>query len=181
MKALNKPILKMESPDKPLVNRVAQSGLVTIDLEDFAPRVTYYHFDLAEHLFQGLVLREKEFRQIVADQDWSACSDNVVLIYCSTDAIVPKWAYMLVASRALPFAASVYFGTEKDHRAEAIMQAIEQFDTNDYTDARVVVKGCAKDEVPTKAYVALINKLQPHVRSLMYGEPCSTVPVYKRR
>lgn len=171
----------MANPDKPLVNRVAQSGLITIDLETYVPEVDYYHFDIAEHLFQGLVLREKEFRAAVAAIDWSECAEKVVLIYCSTDAIVPKWAYMLAASRALPHATEVFFGTADDYRGTRIMQAIEEMDAADYTDARVVVKGCSRDEVPEKAYVALLQKLQPHVRSLMYGEPCSTVPVYKRR
>ena len=170
----------MESLDKPLVNRVAQSGLITIDLENFVTSVDFAAFDIKEYLFQGLVLREKEFRAALAQVNWVDFRDRVLLVYCSTDAIVPTWAYMLVAANASPYAGEVYFGTEAAYRSDQILTAIAQLDPSEYQDARVVVKGCSKEEVPERAYVELLVKLQPHVKSLMYGEPCSTVPVFKR-
>ncbi|MDX1476475.1 MAG: DUF2480 family protein [Saprospiraceae bacterium] len=171
----------MESLDKPLVNRVAQSGLITIDLETFVMPVDYAHFDLKDYLYQGLVLREKEFRERLKEVDWSTFAGKSLLVYCSTDAIVPSWAYMLVAAQASPHAREVFFGSEAEHREAQILRSIDRLDVSAYDDARVVVKGCAKERVPERAYVELLTRLQPVVRSLMFGEPCSTVPVYKRR
>lgn len=167
--------------DGPLVNRVAQSGLITLDLEHYAPAGELRQFDLADHLYQGLVLREKEFRQGLAEHDWSQYEGAVLLVFCSADAIVPKWAYMLVTSLAMPFAREVFFGDTTAYLEKHYEQVIGSLDTEPFADARVVVKGCSGGEVPASAYVAIQRKLQPVVRTLMYGEPCSTVPIYKRK
>jgi hypothetical protein len=167
--------------EKPLVNRVAQSGLITLDLEEYAPSRQLMEFDLSEFLFKGLVLREKDFRASLTQQDWSKYADAVLLIFCATDAIVPKWAYMLVASLALPYADSVFFGNTSSFLERHYEIVVAELDVETFRDARVVVKGCSGGEVPASAYVAIQSKLQPVVRSLMYGEPCSTVPIYKRK
>lgn len=174
--------LKNSDPtaDKKLVNRVAQSGIITYVLEDLAPSSDIQEFDIAEYLWQGLVLREKEFRAAMKDVEWARYGDNVLCVYCSADAIVPTWAYMLVTSHAVKHSADVHMGTREDFLKAWYAARIEDLNIEDFTDARVVVKGCSKKDVPESAYVALVKKLQPHVRSLMYGEPCSTVPVYKR-
>lgn len=171
----------MANAEKPLVNRVARSGLITIDLEEYAPKADVAHFDLREFLFQGLVLREKEFRQAMKEHDWSAYREKILLVYCSTDAIIPTWAFMLVTSKAIPFAQAVFHGDYSRYLEQHFRRVIENLDTAPFDDGLVVVKGCAREEVPASAYVMLQQKLQPVVRSLMYGEPCSTVPVFKRK
>ena len=163
-----------------LVNRVAQSGLVTIDLETLFPTVAISEFDLKDYLFQGLVLREKDFRDALAAHDWTEYTGTVLLIHCPTDAIIPAWAPMLVASLALPHAADVFHGNHESYLAMAYRQAIATMDIMPYTDTRVVVKGCGSRTVPQAAYLELVKRLQPVVRSLMFGEPCSTVPVFKK-
>ncbi len=163
-----------------LVNRVAQSGLITYVLEDLAPATEVKEFDIANYLWQGLVLREKEFRAALKEINWADYQDCIVCVHCSADAIVPTWAYMLVTSYAVQYHADVYMGTRHQFLEIWYAKAIDGLDTSDLVDARVVVKGCSKEDVPESAYVALVKKLQPLVRSLMYGEPCSTVPVYKR-
>lgn len=163
-----------------LKNRVADSGILTIDLETFYPDVPIAAFDLKDFLFQGMVLREKDFRQALTDHDWSQYAGQVVLVFCSADAIIPSWAQMLVASYVLPVAAEVFPGDRDAYLEQYFRSAIAAMDTEPYTDARVVVKGCSSRTVPAGAYLELVKRLQPVVRSLMFGEPCSTVPVYKR-
>ncbi|MDX1666940.1 MAG: DUF2480 family protein [Saprospiraceae bacterium] len=169
------------SEDKPLVNRVAQSSLITLKLEEFLPKKELAHFDLKDFLFKGFVLKEKDFRAAVAEHDWNQYRGQVLLVYCSTDAIIPVWAYMLVASSAAPHAAEIYQGNEDAYYLQAFQTALNQFDGSDYTDQRVILKGCSDRPVPPAAYVELTRRLRPHVKSLMYGEPCSTVPIYKRK
>lgn len=163
-----------------LTNRVAQSGLITIDLEDFYPKHPLAEFDLKDYLFQGLVLREKDFRESLANHDWTQYTGKTLLVYCSTDAILPAWAPMLVASFALPFVADVFAGDLMAYLEDSYRRAIQQMDTTDFEDSRVVIKGCSNSTVPPGAYLELVKRLQPVVRSLMFGEPCSTVPVYKK-
>jgi len=167
-----------------IVNKVASSGLVSLDLEDLWPREPRFIYDLAQHLWQGLVLRETEFRDALKNIDWSAFAGQHVAITCSEDAIVPTWAYMLLATKLQPVAASVCFGnydTIPDTQNEYLMlEAIRRLDLSAYHGAKVVVKGCSGVPMPTSAYVELVTRLQPHVQSLMFGEPCSTVPLYKR-
>ncbi len=167
-------------PMAELVNRVAQSGLMTIDLEDFYPGDPISVFDLKDYLHQGLVLREKDFRSALATHAWAQYQDQVLLIICSADAIVPAWAMMLVAARAEPYTLMVFYGDHDRYLEHVFHRTIDAIDLSSFTDSRVVVKGCSSRKVPPSAYVALVQKLRPVVRSLMFGEPCSTVPVYKK-
>lgn len=171
----------MEQQAKPLINRVQASGLITIDLENYGPKHDIAGFDLSDYLWQGLVLKEKDFRAAVKEHDWSKYKDKTLLVFCSTDAIIPTWAYMLVASHAEEYAEDVFQGSKAAYLEWWFKNKIEQIDTDDYVDARIVVKGCSREAVPQSAYVTLVTRLQPVVKSLMYGEPCSTVPVYKKK
>lgn len=164
-----------------IVNRVANSPLVTIDMEKMFDFDGMAEFDMKEHLFQGLILKEKDFREFVKDHDWSQYKDKKVAVFCSADAIVPTWAYMLVANRLQPFAADIYFGTEEELIQAAYQRIISEMDMSEYEDKMVVVKGCSDKPVPIGAYVEITRQLTPRVKSLMFGEPCSTVPIYKRK
>lgn len=164
-----------------IVNRVAKSGLVSLDLED------YYHpgerivYDLKDNLFMGMILKEKDFREFLKDHDWSQYAGKNVAVTCSEDAIVPTWAYMLLTLHLAPHANAVVFGSLQDLEEKLYFDAITTIHAEDFRDAKVVVKGCSKVPVPTAAYVEITRKLQPVVASLMFGEPCSTVPLFKRR
>ena len=163
-----------------IINKVSQSGLAEIDLETFydeAPREIY---DIKEQLFMGLMLKEKEFREFIKTNDWIKYSGKHVAIICSADAIVPTWAYMLVANKLSGLAKSFVFGDLNVLEFSLFKEKIDAINLDDYKDQRVVVKGCSKKPVPVSAYVYLTEKLTPIVKSIMYGEPCSTVPVYKR-
>ena len=163
-----------------IVNKVAQSGLVTLKLEDFAPERQIVAFDLAPFLFKGLILREKDFRQAMADQDWSLFEDKFLAVFCSADAIIPVWAFMLVAVHAQPWTMGIYFGSLPETETRIFLERIQKMDLEPYRDARVVVKGCADKPVPEAAFLEVSRILRPVVQSLMFGEPCSTVPLYKR-
>ncbi len=164
-----------------IVNKVAASGLITIDLEEFYTRGKRITFDLKPHLFQELILREKDFREFLNAEDWSKYKDAYVALFCSTDSIIPTWAYMLLATKLQPFAKRVVFGNLEFLESTLYNEILkEKINPADYTDKRVVIKGCGKLPVPTQAYVELTNILRPVVKSIMYGEPCSTVPVFKR-
>ncbi len=167
--------------DKPLVNRVAQSGLITINLEDYYPEGELVNFDLKDYLFQGLILREKEFRAALKALDWEAYRDKHVLVFCSTDAIIPMWAYMLVSSYLQGIAGSVFQGSAEEFVKHYMLSAIERLDVEAFRNQRLVIKGCGEKAVPAAAYAAFVWKVQPVARSLMFGEPCSTVPVYKKK
>lgn len=163
-----------------IINKVAKSGLITIDLEDWyapGPRIV---FDLKDNLWQGVALKEKEYRTFLKEHDWSTYQDAHVAVTCSADAIIPTWAYMLLTSYLEPVAASITFGTLEDVETTLYRQKFAEINPKEYQDARVVIKGCSDKPVPTAAYVELTAMLKPYVRSMMYGEPCSTVPVYKR-
>ena len=163
-----------------IVNRVAGSGLVSLDLE------AYYHpgervvYDLKDNLYMGLILREKEFRAFLKEHDWSHYAGKNVAITCTEDAIIPTWAYMLLTLQLQPYANMIVFGTLADLEEKLFFNAIATIHPEEYHNARVVVKGCSKVPVPTAAYVELTRVLQPVVQSLLFGEPCSTVPLYKR-
>ena len=163
-----------------LTNRVAQSGLRNIDLEELRPKEPLAEFDLKDYLFQGLVLREKDFREALATHEWPQYAGKTLLVFCSTDAILPAWAPMLVASYALPFAEDVFAGDMMAYLEDHYRRAIQEMDISSLEDSRVVIKGCSNSIVPSGAYLELVKRLQPVVRSLMFGEPCSTVPVYKK-
>ncbi|RNL56890.1 DUF2480 family protein [Pedobacter jejuensis] len=163
------------------VNKVANSGLITLNLED------YYHpgervlYDIKDNLFHGLMLREKDFREFIKGHDWSQYEGKNVAIICSADAIVPTWAYMLLANKLKPFANEVVFGGLDTLEAVMFAKALSKINTESFANERVVVKGCGDIEVPVAAYVEITNLLTPVVKSIMFGEPCSTVPVYKRK
>ena len=163
------------------VNKVAESGLISFDLEEYYPKGSIKVFDLKEYLFMGLILKEKDFRAALQTTDWTIFQDADVAITCSADAIIPMWAYMLVASYLQPIAREVVFGDEQKLISSLLLKNLEAVNGEDYTDKRVVVKGCGDLSVPEAAYVAITNKLRPYVRSIMYGEPCSTVPIYKKK
>ena len=163
-----------------IVNKVSQSGLAEIDLETFYDEATREIYDIKEQLFMGLMLKEKEFRDFIKSNDWSKYAGKHVAIICSADAIVPTWAYMLVANKLSGVAKSFVFGDLNVLEFSLFKEKIDALNLEDYKDQRVVVKGCSKKPVPVSAYVYLTEKLTPIVKSIMYGEPCSTVPVYKR-
>lgn len=164
-----------------IVNKVAESGIVTIDLVNYLPdsdNITA--FDIKPFLFREMILKEKDFRESMKTHEWEQYKGKHIAIHCSVDAIVPVWAYMLIASYLQPFAASVYFGTVAELCNKLTAENISAIDNTEYTDKRVVLKGCGDKEVPAVAYVLATEKLRPVVKSLMYGEPCSTVPIYKQ-
>jgi hypothetical protein len=163
-----------------IINKVAASNLIQIDLEEFYPTGERVVYDLKDNLYEGLLLREKDFRAFLKTHAWENYANKHIAITCSTDAIVPTWAYMLLATHLQPFAATIIFGNLADLEKELFRQVIEKIDIQKYENAKVVVKGCSKNEVPTSAYIELSRLLRPHVASLMFGEPCSTVPIYKK-
>ncbi|RXF71602.1 DUF2480 family protein [Arcticibacter tournemirensis] len=164
-----------------IVNRVAQSGLVSFDLADFYPHGERVTYDIKDNLFHGLILKEKDFREFVKYHDWEQYTDKNVAIICSSDAIVPTWAYMLLANRMAPYAREVVFGSLDTLETVLFQKALETLDMESYRDKRVVVKGCGDITVPISAYVDLTTRLTKVAKSVMYGEPCSTVPVFKRK
>lgn len=164
-----------------IINKVAESALTSIDLEEYYPKGETAVFDLKEHLFMGLILKEKDFRAALPTLDWEKYRDKNVAITCSVDAIIPMWAYMLVASYLNPVAKEIVFGEEKNLLNTLLVRNVSRIRGEEYTDKRVVVKGCGDVPIPEAAYVEITNKLRPFVKSIMYGEPCSTVPIYKKR
>lgn len=162
-------------------NKVADSGIVSVDLASLLPANEIVLFDIKPYLFMELILKEKEFRAALASIDWSFYKDKVVGIICSTDAIIPMWANMLIVSALNPFAAAVYFGDENKIREQQLLENIAKINATDYNNQRVVIKGCGETPIGESAYIAITQKLRPEVKSIMYGEPCSTVPVFKRK
>jgi len=163
-----------------IVNRVAKSDIITLNLEDFYQHGDRVQIDIKERLFQGMVLREKDFRDFIMNTDWTSYQDKFVAIHCSIDAIIPTWAYMLLASSLHPYASKVVFGDLIALEQALFQEQLSTLDSNDFIDCRVVIKGCGHIPVPDFAYVELTRILRPVVQSIMYGEPCSTVPIYKR-
>ncbi|MBU3661033.1 MAG: DUF2480 family protein [Flavobacteriales bacterium] len=162
-------------------NKVKESGLIQMDLADFKPTTEIVEIDLASQLWQGLVLKEKDFRNWIQTEDWSKYSKKAIYIHCSADAIVPTWAFMLVASALVGIATTIVVGNKLDLEKQLIAENIQALDLEDYQEKRVIIKGCSDISCPEFAMVTLLNRLQPVVLSIMYGEPCSTVPVYKRK
>ncbi len=166
--------------EQPLVNRVAGSGLVTIDLEELYPAGEVVPFDLKGYLFMEMILKEKDFREALKAHDWSIYTGKNLAVFCSADAIIPMWAYMLVASFAAPFAGDIALTTPEQFVETAFLKKIAAMDISVYEGKRIVVKGCSDKPVPPSAYLEMTRRLQPVARSIMFGEPCSTVPVYKK-
>lgn len=164
--------------DQPIENKVAKSGLITLEISQFNVKYDAVELDLKDQLWQGIALREKEFRTFLKEYNWSELENKTVIVYCSADAIIPNWAYMLLAS-SLPQSTEVYFNYPIEVKKIKALEAIEQMETESYKDQRVIVKGCGSDEIDFSAYGALTRKLKPIVKNLMFGEPCSTVPILK--
>ncbi len=166
--------------DQPIINKVATSGIITLDLEELYPQGERVVFDLKPLLWQEIALKEDELRAFCKEHDWTQYTGKFVSVHCSADAIIPTWAYMLVGTHLQPFAAFVTHGDTEQLERAIFTRFVQKLDVAPYRDARVVVKGCSKLPVPLNAYVELSTKLLPLVKSLMFGEPCSTVPLYKR-
>ena len=163
------------------VNKVAASGLITFNLEEYLAKGDRVLYDIKDNLFHGLMLKEKDFRAFVKDHDWQQYAGKNVAIYCSADAIVPTWAYMLLANRMKAYANEVVFGSLDFLEGVLFSKALAKVDLSEFIDQRVVVKGCGEVEIPISAYVEITTLLTPVVKSIMYGEPCSTVPIYKKK
>ncbi len=164
----------------PLVNRVANSALVTIDLEKMYPAGEIVPFDLKNYLFMELILKEKDFREALDALDWEQYRGKNLAVFCSADAIIPLWAYMLVATHASPFAEDIALCEPAEFAEKAFLKKLAALDLQPYEGKRIVVKGCSDKPVPASAYLEITRRLQPVALSIMFGEPCSTVPVYKR-
>jgi Protein of unknown function (DUF2480) len=164
-----------------IVNKVAQSGLITIDLEELYPAGEQVVLDIKPWLFEELILKEKDFREYIIKHDWEQYRSKHVAVLCSADAIVPTWAYMLIAAQLAPVAQTVFFGGLEEMSNHLFYNKLSQLDPVVYKDQRIVIKGCSGREVPVAAYLEITRLLQPYVKSIMYGEPCSTVPVFKRK
>ena len=164
-----------------IVNRVANSGLVNFDLEAYYPKGQRQLIDLKDWLFEGLILKEKDFRQAVKDYDWAQHQDQYVAIDCSADAIVPVWSYMLISNAISPYAKKVVKGNLENLESFIFHELINTLNINHFKNQRVIVKGCSNLPIPESAYVAITNKLSPVVKSIMYGEACSSVPIYKKK
>ena len=164
-----------------IINKVAESGLIQLDLADFKPKNELVEIDLAAQLWQGLVIREKDFRDWIKQNDWTLYTDKAVFVHCSVDAIVPTWAYMLVASALEGAASDIHIGQKDELYRTMIHKAIFAQNPEQFIDGKVIIKGCSDIGSPEFAMVEMVKFLQPLVQSIMYGEPCSTVPVYKRK
>jgi len=164
-----------------IINKVQQSGLISIDLEELYVPGERILFDLKGWLFEELILKEQDFREKIKQHDWSQYKDKFVAVTCTADAIVPTWAFMLIASQLSTIAKKVVFGDLKKLEEEIFHEQISKINPAEYLDQRIVIKGCSKVEVPASAYVEITSLLRPVVKSIMYGEPCSTVPVYKKK
>ncbi len=163
-----------------IVNKVAQSGLVTIDLEELYLPGERVVFDIKGFLFQELILREKDFREALKNHDWKSYTDKYVSLICSADAIVPTWAYMLIATNLEPYAKKIVFGDLETLETVLYHEVLSKLSVEQYKDLRIVIKGCGNLPVPKAAYVELTRLLRPLAKSIMYGEPCSTVPIFKQ-
>lgn len=163
------------------INKVAESALITIDLETYFPKEPVIVFDLKPFLFKELILKEKDFREALKTHDWAQYEQKNVAVICSADAIIPMWAYMLIAVYMQPLAKQIVFGTEKKLQEELLINNIRNISPLDFKDKRVVVKGCGDLPIGEAAYLEITKLLQPVVKSIMYGEPCSTVPIYKKK
>lgn len=164
-----------------IINKVALSPLLSLDLEEYYPKEPVAVFDLKPHLFMELILKEKEFRAALQNHDWRQYQDKIVAVTCTADAIIPVWAYMLVASYLQPFAKELVFGDEKAAFQQQFIKNIDSINASEFTDKRIVVKGCGDLPIGEFAYMEVTKKLRPVAKSIMYGEPCSTVPIYKNK
>jgi len=166
---------------EPIVNKVAESGLVTVDPVTYFPAGETAVYDLKDHLFMQLILKEKDFREALKNQDWEKYRDKNVALTCSVDAIIPVWAWMLAAAYLQPVARELVMGTETDLQKTIYLKNLAAIDTSEFADKRIVIKGCGETPIPDYVYMELTRILRPVAKSIMYGEPCSTVPVFKKQ
>lgn len=166
--------------EDPIINKVAESGLITVDPANFLPQGETAVFDLKDYLFMGLILKEKDFREALKNLDWEQYRDKNVALTCSADAIIPAWAYMLVAAYVQPIAKEIVMGDEKELQRQLFLKNIATIKPEEFTDKRVVIKGCGDTPIGEYVYMEITKLLRPVVKSIMYGEPCSTVPVFKK-
>lgn len=164
-----------------IVNKVAASGLITLNLEEMIPQENYRVIDMKDFLWQEFVLKEKMFRETLASTDWSDYSGAIVGLHCSNDAIVPTWAWMLLTVELEPYAKRIVMANETQLKAQLLTEHLQTFSIDHLQEARVIIKGCSEAEIPLAAYTVLTQRLKPIVKSLMFGEPCSTVPVFKQK
>lgn len=164
-----------------LINKVADSGIITLDLEGYLPKEETMVFDMKEYLFMGLILKEKEYREALKEKDFTIYNGKNVAITCTADAVIPVWAYMLAASNLQPYANEIVFGNEDILHQIVFLKNLGKINPEDYFGKRVVIKGCGDQPISTTAYVEITRILRPVAKSIMYGEPCSTVPVYKKK
>lgn len=164
-----------------LINKVTESGIITLDLETFFPKEEIVEIDIKNFLFRELILKEKEFRTILKEHNWSLYENKTVAIFCSTEAILPQWSYMLIVSNLLAQTNKLFFGNKEKVERDLLLQNIKNLDATRYENERVIIKGCGNKTISEEAYIEITKKLQPFVKSLMFGEACSTVPVYKRK
>ncbi|MEO8719595.1 MAG: DUF2480 family protein [Ginsengibacter sp.] len=164
-----------------IINKVKESGLVTLDLEKFYPKEEIVLFDLKNYLFMELILKEKDYREALKNMDWSIYQNKNVAITCSTDAIIPLWAYVLAVSYLQPFVKDIIFGKEEEVFNMLFLKNVEQLNAKEFEGKRIVIKGCGDKKIPESAYVAVTKILRPVAKSIMYGEACSTVPIFKRK
>ncbi|GAB5398598.1 MAG: DUF2480 family protein [Aureisphaera sp.] len=167
--------------EKEIVNRVAKSPLVTIDLEELSPAGKRMGLDISAWLYEGLILREKEYREHIQNHDWEQYQNTFVALYCGTDAIIPGWAYLLASLQLGGIASKVHIGTPEELESALFMDAIVHLNIEEYKEKPVIIKGCSDKNIPDNAYVQLAQRLQPIVKSIMYGEACSSVPLYKKK
>lgn len=177
----NRLILQSMPVTVPIINKVDQSGIITINLEDYYPKGERVVYDIKNNLIQGMVLKEQDFREFVKNHDWSEYQNKYVALTCPVDAIVPSWAYMLLTVSLEPYAKWVTRGGIDVLEASIMQHALSKINISDFKDKRVVIKGCGEVPVPDAAYVEITRLLRPVVKSFMYGEPCSTVPLYKKK
>ena len=165
----------------PFINKVAESGLISVDLENWYPKGETAVFDMKDYLFMGLILKEKDFREALKNIDWSVYNNKNIALTCSADAIIPVWAWMLVATYLQPVANEIVLGDEKELHKKLFLKNLSAINVNEYADKRVVIKGCGETPIGDFVYMEITKLLRPVAKSIMYGEPCSTVPVYKKK
>lgn len=167
--------------NKEIINRVAKSPLITIDLEELYPSGNRVTLDIAPWLLEGIILKEQDFRKYVSEHNWSQYEGHFVAMHCSTDAIIPAWAYMLISAQLAPFSSKTIVGTLSTLETLLFSEIVQKIDISLYKDKPVIVKGCSSKPIPETAFIQLVQKLQPVAKSIMYGEACSAVPLYKRQ
>lgn len=164
-----------------IINRVTSSGIITFNLEDYYPEGKRVLLDIKGQLFQEMILKEKDFRYFLKEHDWTEYESKYVALTCSVDAIIPRWAYMLLAVKLRPYARKVVFGSLQDLEQAIYQEVIEKIDFSIFENKKVVIKGCSDQSIPEQAYLETVQRLFPYAASIMFGEPCSTVPLFKKK